>query len=89
MFGYEPSKAPPLPVTVPTPLHEAMREACGEPFALSYLSGARCVDKRLTPRTSIAYRRLRANKHAMAVLLKLGLVLIEPEPYHLRHGVPL
>lgn len=67
-----------LPVTVPQDLHEAVKAACGEPYAASYLSGAVVSNQKLLPRTHIAWERLRDSSGAMHAIRKQGVTLVEP-----------
>lgn len=62
-----------LPVTVPQDLRDALAEACGELFAVSYLCGASVRNGWLRPRTRIACERLLENPKACYVLDKAGL----------------
>lgn len=73
-----------LPVTVTLALHDAMVEACGEPFAISYLHGAVLQGGVLQPRTSIAADRLRGSSEAMRVLAAHGVLIAEPLARHER-----
>lgn len=76
-----------LPITVPSELHDAMAEACGEPFAISYLCGAIVVDGFVRPRTAIAYDRLRAEPKAMHVLGRHALHIGRPLAPHEREDL--
>jgi hypothetical protein len=75
------SKLPPG-LAIPSALYDAMAEACSPQFAFSYLSKASMVGRKLLPYTHIAWERLRASPAAMAVLSKLGVELMEPEPFN-------
>lgn len=75
MTGEE-AKLKKLPVTVPQALHDDMVDACGEPFAISYLCYAKVENGLLIPHTTIARDRLADRPEAMAVLDKHGLVMI-------------
>lgn len=70
----------PVPeLTVPGSLHKAVAVECGEGFAVAYLAGA-CLDgARLTPKTMVAWRRLREHGAFLGVLGKLAIRLVEPE----------
>lgn len=69
---------PKLQVTVPHELYDAMKTACGEPYADSYLSGATLEGGRLLPRTRTAWGRLKDNFGAMGVLRKQKINLVKP-----------
>lgn len=69
---------PNLPVTVPGNLYDAMRAACGEPFADSYLSGAITSGGTLVTKTETARIRLTESLPAMKVLHGLGYRLVGP-----------
>jgi hypothetical protein len=55
-----------------------MEEACGIPFADSYLSGASEGPGSLMPRTWVAWDRLRLNGAATWVLRALSITLLRP-----------
>lgn len=68
-----------LQITVPRHVHDAVVEACGEPFAGSYLSGAVVSEQGiLLPYTRMAWSRLTGNAGAMAALRKVRVVVKEP-----------
>jgi hypothetical protein len=70
---------PNLPVTVTWDLQNAMTEACGEPFADSYLSGAIEGGGVLACRTFTAKDRLEGNFDAMRVIRDRRLRLEGPD----------
>lgn len=67
-----------LPVTVSWELHNALTNACGGPFADSYLSGAIQGRGILATATETARLRLLGSRDAMAVLTEFGLRLEGP-----------
>ena len=73
-------ESPKLSLTVTSRLWDAMAEACGGPFADSYLSGAtESLDSTtLTTKTRIAFDRLSQRGAAMAVFEDLGIELRPP-----------
>lgn len=71
---------PQLPLTVPRSLWDAMAVALGEPFADSYLSGARLYGDRLAPRGETAWQRLDRNRVVRKLLGELGITLDKPLP---------
>ena len=73
------NETPKLPQTVSYRLWDAMAEACGGPFADSYLSGATETGGKLTTKTQIAFERLSQRGAAMAVLTDLGIELRAPD----------
>lgn len=70
---------PKFPLTVPRSVWNAVAEAKGEPFADSYLTGARLDGSVMTPHTTIAHDRLK--ELAGSVLDQIGLTLNRPKPY--------
>jgi hypothetical protein len=56
-----------------------MAKVCGEPFAMSYLSGAVARGGSITPWTQTGEIRLRQNSAAMGVLRTFGLKLQKAE----------
>ena len=68
-----------LQMTVPRHVHDAVVEACGEPFAGSYLSGAVVSDSGvLLPYTRTAWSRLTKNFNAMDALRRVRVTVKEP-----------
>lgn len=68
-----------LQMTVPRHVHDAVVEACGEPFAGSYLSGAVVSDSGvLLPYTRTAWSRLTGNAGAMTALRRVRVTVKEP-----------
>lgn len=67
--------------TVPKHIYQAVAQAAGEPFADSYLWGARLGGDKLMTRTVIAHERLSGRADAMRALTDLGVSLICPTPW--------
>jgi len=66
-------------MTVPRHVHDAVVQACGEPFAGSYLSGAVVSESgSLLPYTRTAWSRLTGNAGAMEALRRVRVTVKEP-----------
>jgi hypothetical protein len=68
-------------LTVPQDLYDATCERIDQPFADSYLFGAILANSRLTPRTRIAYDKMRDRTEFMRLLAHLNILLDKPEPW--------
>ncbi len=68
-------------LTVPQSLYDSVCDACGQPFADSYLYGADLRGRSLWPRTQIGWERMRERRDFMDLMRKLGLILEKPEAY--------
>jgi len=68
-------------LTVPQALYDAVCDACGQPFADSYLYGAELQGRALWPRTRIGWERMRERRDFTDLVKRLGLTLEKPEPY--------
>ena len=80
---------PNLPVTVDRDFYDAMAQACAEPFADSYLSGAELHRGILLPRTHKAWERLIENRAAMDVIRRAKVTLREPPHFNAAHNVQM
>lgn len=78
----------PLPLTVPSVLHNAMRDAISEEFAVSYLCGALVHESTLHPRTLTALLKLKDTTEAMRVLKAHGIKLGDYQPPEHRILIP-
>lgn len=68
-------------LTVPQALYDAVCDACGQPFADSYLYGANLQGRALWPRTRIGWERMRDRRDFTDLLKRLGLTLEKPDHY--------
>lgn len=68
-------------LTVPQELYDDVCDACGQPFADSYLFGAELHGRVLWPRTQIGWERMRDRRDFTDLMKRLGLILEKPEPY--------
>jgi len=72
---------PKFQLTVPRSLYDATCGAAEQPFAESYLTGARLDGSLLTPRTLVGFWKMRDSSAFMGLLASLNIKLIKPEPY--------
>lgn len=72
---------PAWPITVPQNLYDAISNKLGEPFADSYLWGAKLRNGRLLPRTQTAWSVLSSNFTAKGVLADMKIALEKPAPF--------
>ncbi len=68
-------------LTVPQDLYDAVCEDVEQPFADSYLYGAKLSGTRLTPRTVTAYHKMRDRRDFMSLLVRLSIFLEKPTPF--------
>jgi hypothetical protein len=68
-------------LTVPQDFYDAVCEACGQPFADSYVFGATLTRSRLTPRTVTAWQKMRDRRDFLHLLKTLNTILDKPAPW--------
>lgn len=69
------------PNRVPPEFYAAVSAEMGEPFAYSYLTGARCLNKVLLPRTQTAWMRLRERQEFTHLMVAEGYTMRKPPPF--------
>lgn len=66
-------------LTVPQEFYDAVCERIDQPFADSYLFGARLASKKLHPRTRTGFDKMRDRSDFGRLLKELGIELVKPE----------